>query len=69
MVFEEDFLRSTVTVRFQKLSTWKTWIFFFSVSYNNFVVTEQIYFLPTFLKSWVHLSDNITGVVGGSQYY
>ena len=69
MVFEEDFLRLTVTVRFQKLSTWKTWIFFFSVSYNNFVVTEQIYFLPTFLKSWVHLSDNITGVVGGSQYY
>ena len=33
------------------------------------VVTKQIYFRPTFLKSWVHISDDIAGVVGGLQYY
>ena len=31
-------------------------------------VRRQIYFSPIFLKSWVHISDNIAGVVGGSQY-
>ena len=50
MVFAENFLRLTVTVRFQKMSTSKTLVFllFFSVSYNNVVVTKQIYFSPTF---------------------
>ena len=33
------------------------------------VVTKQIYFWPTFLKSWVHISDDIAVVVGGLQYY
>ena len=28
-------------------------------------VTKQIYFSPIFWKSWVHISDNIAGVVGG----
>ena len=28
-------------------------------------VTKQIYLPPTFLKLWVHLSDNNAGVVGG----
>ena len=27
--------------------------------------SNQIYFSPTFWKSWVHISDNIAGVVGG----
>ena len=48
MVFAENFLRLTVTVRFQKMSTSKTLLLFFSVSYNNVVVTKQIYFSPTF---------------------
>ena len=39
------------------------------VSYNNVVATKQIYFSSVFLKSWVHVSDNIAGVVGASQYY
>ena len=71
MMFEENLLRCTVIVHFQKMITSKTWIFlsFFSVSYNNVVATKQIYFLSTFLKSWFHISDNIAGVVGGLQYY
>ena len=28
---------------------------FQSISYNNVNVNDKIYFLPTFLKSWVHL--------------
>ena len=68
MVFEDNFLILTVTVSY---CAKKSWIFllFFSVSYNNMVVTKQIYFWPTFLKSWVHISDDIAGVVGGLQYY
>ena len=64
MVFEENFLRLTVAVRFQKLGTSKTLIFFlfFSVSHNNVVVTKQIYFSPTFFKSWACIPDNIAGV-------
>ena len=31
------------------------------------VFTKQIYFLSTFVKSLVHISDDIEGVVGGSQ--
>ena len=42
--------------------------FFHSVSYNNVVVTKQIYFSHTFLKSWTHIFDNIAGVVWGPQY-
>ena len=41
---------------------------FQSMSYNNLVIRKQLYFLPTFLKSWVHSSDNTARVVGGSQY-
>ena len=64
MVFEENFLRMTVAVRFQKLGTSKTLIFFlfFSVSHYNVVVTKQIYFSPTFFKSWACIPDNIAGV-------
>ena len=53
-------------MRFQKNEYLKNVSFFiiFSVSYNNVVVTKQIYFSLTFLKSWFHISDNITGVVG-----
>ena len=65
MVFEENILRFTVTVRFQELE----FSYHFSVSYNNVVVTKQIYFSPTFLKSWVHIYGNITGIDGGPQYY
>ena len=52
MVFEENILRFTVTVRFQE----PEFSYHFSVSYNNVVVTKQIYFSPTFLKSWVQIS-------------
>ena len=52
MVFEENFLRLTVTVTFQKkMSTSKTWIFlsfFHSISYNNVVVAKQVFFHPHF---------------------
>ena len=34
------------------------------MSYNNVVDTKQIYFSTLFLKSWVHISDNVAGVVG-----
>ena len=43
--------------------------FFQSISYNNVVVTKQFFFSPIFLKSWIHISDNIAGVVGGPQDY
>ena len=75
-MFEEKFLRSTVKVRFPKNEYFRDVnfliLFFHSISYNNVVVTKQIYFSPTFLKSWVHISDNIAGVlglVGDAQYY
>ena len=42
--------------------------FFQAISYKNLVITRQIYFLRTFLKSWVHVSDDIAGVVGDPQY-
>ena len=60
MIFEDDFLRSTVIV--EKLSTSK------KERFNNFFVTKQIYFSSAFLKSWVNISDNIAGVIGGPQY-
>ena len=41
---------------------------FQSISYDNVVVTKQIYFSSTFLKLWVHMADNAARVVGGSQY-
>ena len=72
MMFAENFLRLTVLVRFQKHGYFKNVNFLpnFSVnSYNNLIVTKQIYFLLTFLKSYVHIYDNIAGVVGGPQYY
>ena len=77
MVFEENFLRLTVLASFQKkkLNKWilqkREFFYYFlqSVSYNNVIVTIQIYFLPTFLKLWVHISNNIAGVVGGPEYY
>ena len=31
------------------------------------MVTNQVYFSPTFLKSWVHISDNIAGIIGAPQ--
>ena len=40
---------------------------FQSIRYNNVVVRKQIYFSPTFLKSWVHISDDIACAEGGSQ--
>ena len=50
------------------MSTSKKYIFFpffQSISYNNVVVTKQIYFSSLFLKLWVQVSDRIAGVVGG----
>ena len=68
-MFEEKFLRLTVKVRFPKNEYFRNVnfliLFFHSISYNNVVVTKQIYFSPTFLKSWVHISDNTAGVLGG----
>ena len=40
--------------------------FFPSISYNKVVLTKKIYFSPSFLKSWVHISDKIGLVVEGS---
>ena len=53
------------------MSTLTTFFFFFfqSIVYNNVVVTKQIYFSTTFLKSWVRISDNVAGAVGGPQYW
>ena len=45
-----------------------SYTFFHSINYNNLVDTKQISFLPTFLKPWFHMSDNVAGLVGGSQY-
>ena len=58
---KENFSRSTVTVLFS--------YFFQSINYNNVVDTKQIYFSPTFSKSWMKISDNIAGVLGDPQYY
>ena len=73
MVFEENFLRLTVPVSFQKNEYLKKvnflMIFPQSISCNNVVVTKQIYFSPMFFKLWVHTFDNIAGVVGGPGYY
>ena len=70
-MFEDNFLRLTVIVRFQIMGTSKMSILlsFFSVSYSNVAFTKQIYFSPTFLKLWVHISDSIARVVGGAQYF
>ena len=53
-------------VLFEKNEYFKNVSYFiiFSVSYSNVVVTKQIYLSLTFLKLWVHISNNITGVVG-----
>ena len=40
---------------------------FQSRSYNNVVVTKQIYFSSAFLKAWAHIPDNIVRVITGSQ--
>ena len=73
MVFEDNFLRLTVTVLFRKNEFFKNLNFLIpfqkSISYNNAVVTKQICFSPTFSKSWVHISDNIAGAIGRPQYY
>ena len=69
MVFEEYFLRLTTKYVFKKWVLEKREFSYFFKSANNVVVTKQIYFSPAFLKSWVHISDNIAGVVGVSQYY
>ena len=69
MVFEEYFLRLTTEYVFKKWVLEKREFSYFFKSANNVVVTKQIYFSPAFLKSWVHISDNIAGVVGVSQYY
>ena len=70
IVFEENLLRSKVTVHFQKkMSTSKTRMFVLQfVSHNIVVVTKRIYFSSAFLKSKVFISDNIAGVVGRPQY-
>ena len=58
MVFEENFLRLTDTVHFQKKKKKKEknfkdvnfliLFFFKSIGRNNVAVTKQIYFSPTF---------------------
>ena len=51
MVFEENFLRLTVTVCFQEMIASETYILlpiYQLISYYNVVVTKQIYFSPTF---------------------
>ena len=73
MVFKENTLGLTVTVRFQKNEYFKkcefSYLFFQSISYKKVFVTKKIYFSLKFLKSLVHISNNIAGIVGGPQYY
>ena len=38
--------------------------FFQLERYKNMVARKQVYFSRTFLNLWVHISDNIAGVVG-----
>ena len=66
-----EFIEIGSNSNFSKNKFFKLWIFlvFFSVSYNNVVITKKIYFSPTFLKLWVHISGNFAAVVGGPQYY
>ena len=50
VVFEENFLRLTVTVHLQENEFFENvnfLSFFQSMSYKNLVVTKQIYFTPT----------------------
>ena len=62
MVFQDNFLRFTVTICFQKMKYLKNVSFFNhffqSISYKNKSWVK--------IKSWAHISDNIAGVVGGS---
>ena len=64
MVFEDNFFGLTVAVHFQK----NDFFFIQSIVYNSMVVTKQICFLATALKSWVHISDNIAGVVADPKH-
>ena len=69
MVFGQTFLRA-VTGRFPKKRVLQkpefSYPIFQSASYKNVAVTKQIYFSSRFLKSWIDISDNIAGLVGGS---
>ena len=38
--------------------------YFQSITYNDVIVTKQIYLSLTFLKSWIHIFDNIASVIG-----
>ena len=67
-VFEEKFLSLSVTVRFLKKKKRVLQKCEFSISYNNVVVTKQIYLSPTFLKSWSQISDYIEDAVGRVRY-
>ena len=73
MVPEDNFLKIDINSSFSKKWVLKKREFpyplFQSISYNNGVVTKQIYFSSTLSKSWVHIPDNIAGLVGGPQYY
>ena len=44
-------------------------IFFQAINYKDLLGKKLIYFSPTFLKSWVHIFDNVAGVVEGPQHY
>ena len=71
-MFEENLIEETITVRFQKKTKKKrefSYLFFESISFNNVLVTKQVYFSSSFFKSWFHISDNIAGVVEGPKYY
>ena len=68
MVFEENSLRLTVPISFQKQKKKISSYFLELISYNNVVVTIQIYFSSTFYKLWVHIADNIADVVRGPEY-
>ena len=72
MVFKDNFLRLIVTVQFQKNENFKIVIFLILFFSQQFIITwllQKIYFLTTFSKQRVHISDHIAGVVGGPQYY
>ena len=66
-MFAENFLRLAVAVCFQKSEWFKNVnfliLFLQLIIYNSVVFTMQIYFSPTLLELWVHISDNIADVV------
>ena len=65
MLFEENFLRLTITACFWNRECHKN-VNFFALSNQKMKwrsCPKQIFCPPTFLKSWIQISDNIASVI------